>query len=198
MKKNQGLTEELQNKIITGLSRVSVALRSDSWEISKKEKLSPTQMQVLTLLEVKKALTVSALSELLGISKASLSDSVIALENKDLVKKVPSAKDQRSTDILLTSKGSKLALRLKDSSHELVQGLRYLNPSEQSELLFLVSKVIKGLQEEGKITPSKMCVSCKFFAANAHNSKEKPHHCNLIDAAFGAGDLRMDCPEHEI
>jgi hypothetical protein len=40
-------------------------------------------------------------------------------------------------------------------------------------------------------------VTCRFFRRDAHPDSARPHHCALLDAPIGSGELRVDCAEHE-
>jgi hypothetical protein len=42
-----------------------------------------------------------------------------------------------------------------------------------------------------------MCVSCRFFRPFQHDDLARPHHCAFVDAPFGDGELRLDCPDFQ-
>jgi protoglobin len=42
-----------------------------------------------------------------------------------------------------------------------------------------------------------MCVSCRFFRPFIHDDPTHPHQCAFVDAPFGDGELRLDCPDHQ-
>lgn len=70
-------------------------------------------------------------------------------------------------------------------------------PSEEQTIFFKgLTTIIHQLQEDQKIPVSRMCVTCHYFNPNVYDDRDRPHHCNLVDAPFGDGDLRLDCPEH--
>jgi hypothetical protein len=56
--------------------------------------------------------------------------------------------------------------------------------------------MIRTLQERGRIPVARMCVSCTFFRPFRHDDRARPHHCAFVDAPFGDGELRLDCPDH--
>jgi hypothetical protein len=42
-----------------------------------------------------------------------------------------------------------------------------------------------------------MCVTCRFFARDAHPTDgARPHDCALLGSPLSDGELRVDCPEH--
>lgn len=186
----------VDSKILTGLSRLSVALRSDYWGRSFKEDLNPTQLQVLTyMLSLDEAPTVGELARQLGVTKATLSDTVKSLCEKNLARRVASQKDRRSANVHLTSAGRKLAARLGGWSGGLLAATRLLTKEEKDQLLLLVSKMVLGLQEAGRIAPARLCLGCVYFRSNKHPGSQKPHHCDFVDAPLGDGDLRLNCSD---
>jgi hypothetical protein len=56
--------------------------------------------------------------------------------------------------------------------------------------------MIRTLQVRGRIPVARMCVSCRFFRPYRHDHPTTPHHCAFVDAPFGDGELRLDCPDH--
>lgn len=187
-------SQDVDAKILTGLSRLSVALRSDSWSRSFKESLNPTQLQVLSYMAASgRPATVGELARQLGATKATLSDSVQVLCEKKLVHKAPSAEDRRSSSLRLTRAGLETAGRLAGWSSGLLEGFRFLGAEEKGQLLLLISKLIRGLQEAGRIAPARLCLGCVYFAPDRHPGSRKPHHCNFVDAPLGGSDLRLDC-----
>ena len=59
-------------------------------------------------------------------------------------------------------------------------------------------RLIGTLQGSGVVTVARMCVTCRFFRRDVHPGSASPHHCGLLDVPLGVGDLRADCPEHEL
>jgi hypothetical protein len=56
--------------------------------------------------------------------------------------------------------------------------------------------MIRTLQERGRIPVARMCVSCRYFQPFRYPDPDRPHHCAFVDAPFGDGELRLDCPDH--
>lgn len=189
----------VEEMLLDGLSRIGMALRSESWNLSAKESLNPTQFQVMTLVNKSThPLTVTELAEKIGVTKASLSDTVSALESKGFLKKKKSETDQRSSHLHLTASGKKIMDRLKGWPEEMIQSLEHFNDQEKGQFLSLISKLIQGLQEQGKIAPAKMCFNCKYFKPQAYPGQKKPHHCDFIKSPIAEHDLRLDCDEYEV
>lgn len=189
--------EPLASRLTTGLTKIALALRTQAWESAGREGLHPTQAQILLLLAGHPAgLRIGELAAQLGVTAATTSDSVRALEGKGSATKLPVAGDARGVRVKLTEEGHEQARRQAGWPDALVDVIGELDPQEQQVLLHGVIKMIRGLQERGLITVARMCVTCRYFAPYAHNDPERPHHCRFVDIPFGDQEFRVDCPDH--
>lgn len=187
---------DLETKLLTGLAKISLAFRAEEQKQSFEVRLSPTQAKALLLVE-DGIQSPSEISKRIGVSRASLSDSLTALQDKGLLKKRRSPEDSRATILELTAKGRRRSDGLADWPTALQESLDDLNTEEKQILLRVLSKIIANLQDQGSVSVPRMCANCRFFRPNAHAGSKKPHHCDYINSAFSDGELRLDCPEHE-
>jgi len=188
--------EPTGNQVVTGLSKISLALKTQAWKGASQRGLTPTQGQILALLAQKGRRRLGEIAELLGITPATASDAVKALSAKGLVAKERGPGDARSVSLSLTPQGSAEAERTALWPDFLLAAVERLEPEEQQVFLRGLVKMIAVLQEEGYIAPARMCVTCTFFRPNAHPDPARPHHCAFVDAAFGEGELRLECADH--
>jgi DNA-binding MarR family transcriptional regulator len=160
--------------------------------------LTPTQAQILGYLRFRgrQGARVSEVAEALAVTPATASESTDALVRKGLVRKARVAEDGRARLVVLTPAGRKEAERLAGWPDFLLRAVRRLPASEQATLLRVLLKTIRELQRAGRIPVSRMCVTCRYFRPYAHPDPEQPHHCAFVDAPFGDGLLRVDCPDH--
>ena len=187
---------DLETKLLTGLAKISLAFRAEEQKQSFEVRLSPTQAKALLLVE-DGIQSPSEISKRIGVSRASLSDSLTALQDKGLLKKRRSPEDSRATILELTAKGRRRSDGLADWPTALQKSLDDLNTEEKQMLLRVLSKIIANLQDQGSVSVPRMCANCRFFRPNAHAGSKKTHHCDYINSAFSDGELRLDCPEHE-
>ncbi|MEO0406975.1 MAG: MarR family winged helix-turn-helix transcriptional regulator [Cyanobacteria bacterium P01_A01_bin.135] len=192
------LNEPIAQRIITGLAKVSTALRSQAWQGAEAQGLTPTQGQVLTLLQsaTGDGMRLSAIAAGLATSPATASDAVSTLVKKGLVTRERATDDRRAIAIRLTDAGLAQAQQAASWPDFLLDAVDTLPPDEQAIFFKGLTAIIRKLQEQNNIPVSKMCVTCHYFAPYAHKDGDRPHHCNLVDAPFGDRDLRLDCPEH--
>jgi DNA-binding MarR family transcriptional regulator len=189
-------TPNLQERLLDGFERIAVVMRSDSWRQAAPSGLNPAQGAILRVLVARPAgLRVRALAEHLGVRQPTVTDSVLALERKDLVRRHTDPTDARAT--IVKAMPGALAEPAAKIRSQAAAALADLTEAEQIGLLKTLIKLIRSLQHHNAIPPQRMCVTCKYFRPNAHPETEAPHHCAYVDAPFGDRALRLDCTEHE-
>ncbi|EKE68214.1 MarR family winged helix-turn-helix transcriptional regulator [Celeribacter baekdonensis] len=182
--------------IITALQRLAMFWRASQWLVAKDFALNPTQGEVLTRVAAKPERAVD-LADMLGISQASLSDSVAALDRKGLVRRRRDPDDGRARMIEVTRAGASLAERMPDAPAVIQEAIAGLAEDDRAGLLRCLSLIIRSLQEAEAIPIQRMCLTCHYFRPHVHTDPVRPHHCGFVDAAFGDGGLRLDCADHE-
>jgi DNA-binding MarR family transcriptional regulator len=189
--------EPLAKRVTTGLAKVGLALKQQAWAEAGGRGLTPTQGQVLALLRANPAgLRLGELAAQLGVTGATTSDSVGALARKGLVTKAGLAGDGRAVVVRLTPAGAREAATAAAWPDFLLEAVDELSGAEQAAFLRGLVTMIRALQVRGRIPVARMCVSCQFFRPFRHDDPAAPHHCAFVDAPFGDGELRLDCPDH--
>jgi DNA-binding MarR family transcriptional regulator len=190
--------EPLARRVTTGLAKVGLALKHQAWAEAGGRGLTPTQGQVLALLRANPAgLRLGELAGQLGVTAATTSDSVGALHRKGLVAKLPLATDGRAVLVRLTPAGVREAAAAAAWPDFLLEAVGELSEPEQAAFLRGLVTMIRTLQLRGRIPVARMCVSCRFFQPFRHPDGDLPHHCAFVDAPFGDGGLRLDCPDFD-
>jgi DNA-binding MarR family transcriptional regulator len=187
--------DSTEQSILIGLSKVSLALKSQSWQDAGAHGVSPTQSQILALLQAKghEGMRLSEVAAGLAVTPATASDAVRVLDLKGLVLKRRSTEDARAISIVLTSQGRKLAELTACWSDLLLGAVEELSEPEQTVFLGGLTKMIRKLQESGQIPIAKMCVTCRFFQPDLYPDSDMPHHCDFVNAPFGDRDLQLEC-----
>ena len=181
----------------TGLAQLSLFLRTRQWQAAESLGLTPTQNTVLTLLRQRGPNRVRTLAKLLGVSLATASRVISALERKQLVRKTIDPADGRAALVSLAPAGLRVVSTRTEFPEGLLSALAGLSPLESRALHTALSKVILELQESGAIEPQRMCCTCRFFRPYRHSDQSRPHHCDFVDAPFGTASLRLDCGDHQ-
>ena len=185
--------------MVTGLAKIGMALRSHAWRSAAAQGLTPTQGEVLALLVAgdRGGLRLGELARQLGVRAPTASEAVSALARKALVVKSADPADARAVRVLLTDSGREEAARVASWPEFLMQAVGALSEAERVVFLRALVTMIRELQNSGRIPVARMCVSCTFFRPHVHPDPRRPHHCAFVDAPFGDGELRVDCPEQD-
>lgn len=192
--------ESVAAQVAAGLVKLSLALRHEAWKEARGGGLTPTQGQVLSWLLLQapgQRPTPGELAKALALSPATVSEALNALEAKGLVRRRQSGDDRRSYQLELTDAGRRAARASAGWADFLAAAVDSLPAADQVALLKVLVRLIRSLQLQGKIPVARMCVSCSYFRPFVHPDPERPHHCMYVDAAFGDGRLRLECPDYE-
>lgn len=192
-------SDPIDQRMVAGLCKICLAIRSNAWQGAKQLGLTPTQGQILILLQEKNGVParLTEVAQGLAITPATASDTVSALVEKELVKKTKAPDDARAIAIALTEKGEREATNATSWPDFLLKATQDLSLTEQESVLRGLMKIVRSLQENGDIPVTRMCVTCRFFHPNVYEDSDRPHHCAFVDAPFGDRHLRLDCPDHE-
>ena len=188
----------LPDRLVTGLSKIGLAMKSRPWRRQGRQGVGPLQVQVLAFLcgRSTQSATVSTIARELSVKLPTASEVIRTLEQKRLVRRRRTEVDNRVVTVHLTAKGAKAGRVVSGWPEILSAAAQQLSTEEQVSLLTVLVKLIRSLQLQGEIPVARMCVSCEHFRPHAHPDAEQPHHCQFLDAPFGAQALRIDCPDY--
>jgi DNA-binding MarR family transcriptional regulator len=184
--------------LIVGLSKISLGMKSQAWSRAPAEGVTPTQAQILVLLQGRaEGARLSTIAETLGITAPTASDAVASLVAKKLVVRGRDKDDARAARFRLSRSGQGVAARAGAWPDFLQKAVGTLDAAEQTAFLRTLTKMIRALQDAGDIPVQRMCVDCRFFRPHVHPDPQRPHHCAFVDAPFGEHHIRIDCADQD-
>lgn len=186
----------IESKIVASLERITQSFRVLLWRQSKEFPLTPTQIQLLIFLlhhdtENRK---VSYLAEEFNMTKATISETVKTLEQKELIVKEYEEQDTRSYTIHLTDRGREVAQQTSLFTEEIRTPIHNLNGTSKEILLSSLLEIVTHLNQSGIISVQRMCISCSYYQSSDDGTL---HFCRLLNQKLATTDLRIDCPEHQ-
>jgi DNA-binding MarR family transcriptional regulator len=192
------IQDTLPDRLVTGLSKIGLAMKSRTWRRKGRQGIGPLQIQVLTFLRSRPnhSATVSTIARELSVKLPTASEVIRTLEHKRLVRRRRREIDNRVVTVHLTSLGAKAGHVENRWPEILASATENLSVQEQVALLTSLVKLIRALQLQGEIPVARMCVSCEHFHSHAYAESDQPHHCDFYNAAFGDQAFRLDCPEY--
>jgi DNA-binding MarR family transcriptional regulator len=187
-------TSDQRRQAAAGLDQLASLVRAQSW----RKDLPPTQAALLRVLEgVPAGQRARQLAERLGISAASLSDSLKALETKGWIERLPDPADGRAAIIRLSAEGKTLALDLLGGDGGMSALLKRLGSEDLGALLRITQLLVSEAQQQGLASGPRTCLGCRFFQPYASGDRGRPHFCGFVQKPFGDPELRVDCADQE-
>jgi DNA-binding MarR family transcriptional regulator len=160
--------------------------------------LNPAQWEALRYLARANRFsrTPAALADYLGSTRGTVSQTLIALEQKGFVGRTQSTRDKRSIDLELTSQ-AEAALR----GDPLIALARDLAASAGAEIDGIVTTLRAALhravaRNDGKAFGA--CHTCRHFQRDVGTASRTPHRCGLLDEPLSETDSRAICVEQEL
>lgn len=186
--------DDLAGKIVAALDRIAHARRTQRQVFATESGLTLLQVELLATLAdgAPPQPLIGLLATELGVSQPTVTDSVRALERKDLVRRDPDPSDARRTLITLTPDGRRMVVELAARDRAFTRAVADLPTGTQEQTLGALLGVIGNLVGTGAITVARTCLTCRF-----HRREQGTDHCDLLQAELPAPDLRVNCPEHQ-
>jgi DNA-binding MarR family transcriptional regulator len=176
------------------IERLAGLIRNESRNLLLEHGLQPVQFDALHYLSIcnRYSDTPMGVTEYLGQTKGTISQTLKVLEKKLLLKKVSDEKDKRVTHLLVTDKGRELI--------SLIFPLPIMKKVDleiaDSELINLntsLSQLLNTIQRGNQFKAFRQCHTCR------HNLKlsKNEFFCNLTKENLSNSDVKLICREHE-
>ncbi|MCG8039259.1 MAG: MarR family transcriptional regulator [Candidatus Thiodiazotropha taylori] len=176
------------------LERLSEILRTDLRKSGIEHGLQPVQLEVLHYLSVcnRYSDTPLAVTEYLGQTKGTVSQTIKVLEQKGLLQKRNDTEDKRVSHLSLTPRGSKLLDQLVPPPM-LTKASDKLPERTRKQINQALQQLVMALLQSNGMKSFGVCHTCRY---NLH-SKDGGYFCNLVKQALTEDDLERLCREHE-
>ncbi len=186
---------EIEEKIVSALEKLTQVNRILLWDVSKRENLSPIQIQFLLYISRHKeeSSTIGKLAEEFGLTPATVSEAVNSLEEKGLLLRKQSKKDGRVFALTLTFAGKEAVKKIANWSDALKKHIEKLPLQGKEVTLKFLLDLIKSLYESGVISVARLCFTCANFVMDARPESSKPYYCKLTNMAFSNSEVNVDC-----
>jgi DNA-binding MarR family transcriptional regulator len=158
--------------------------------------LNPAQWEALRYLARANRFsrTPAALAAYLASTRGTVSQTVIALAEKGLVARTPSARDKRSVELSLTPRGE--ALLRSDPLLALARDIDGAAGRRARDLTASLRATLRNAIARNDGRAFGACLTCRHFRADVRRSGP-PHHCALLDEPLSEADSRAICVEQE-
>lgn len=139
--------------------------------------------------------TPAALAAYLGSTRGTVSQTLIALEQKGHLTREPSTRDRRSVTLELTSAGA-LALK-RDPILALAADFQGTAPGEIEAVVETLRGALHAMLARNGGRAFGACYTCRHFRRGEGAGRGMPHQCALLDEPLSEADSRAICVEQE-
>jgi DNA-binding MarR family transcriptional regulator len=181
---------EMQNTATALLSRLARVVAAEGYV----QGLKPVQLQVLRYLGLANRFsrTPRALTEWLGQTKGTVSQTIASLERRGLVSRSGDPADRRIVRLDLTEKGHAALDTAGDASATL---MAYLDAEQRAVFETLIARMLKmHLAAHGQRAMG-LCRACRHFKKDAPGGGQ--HRCALLNVPLDDRDAASVCIEQE-
>ncbi|QEQ97617.1 MarR family winged helix-turn-helix transcriptional regulator [Neptunomonas concharum] len=176
------------------LERLAGLLRSEGRSLLLEHGLQPVQFEALHYLSMcnRYSDTPMGVTEFLGQTKGSVSQSLKILEKKGLITKMPDSKDKRVTHMQVTDAGRAVIAALLPSP-QLLAAQALCDTQDIECLNTQLRALLTAMQRANQFRTFGQCASC------VHNlpMEEGDFLCRLTNERLSAQDVTLICREHE-
>jgi DNA-binding MarR family transcriptional regulator len=176
------------------VERMGTVVRAQMRKAAATLKLQPVHLQVLAYLARcnRYSDTPAAVTDYLGITKGSASQSLLVLERKRLLEKVPDSRDRRVVHLHLTEQGhDALSATLPPTLWQ--QAFSGLDEQRLVLAVEALTQVLRNLHQSHRYQTFGQCFTCRHFRSKDANV----FHCGLTQEALSTAEARQICHEHE-
>lgn len=139
--------------------------------------------------------TPMALTRYLGTTRGTMSQTIIALDRKGYLERIPSKRDKRSVDLELTTAGKK---KLKsDPISSLAKALEPTDGLDVKSVRVMLETILDRLIKANDGRSFGQCRTCRYFDRETAKTDETAYRCSLLDVSLSLSDSKKICVEHE-
>ena len=175
------------------IERLGNLVRVDVRAVCHEYGVRPAQLEVLRFLTQcnRYSDTPQAVTEFLGLTKGTVSQTINVLEQKGLLRKRDDVADKRLVHLKPTAKGVRLVERAVPAK-SLVRGLEDLPGSGSQVVEKVLRDLLQSLQRANGYKTFAPCHTCRF------NQKRKGRYvCGLTREPLSEREVELVCREHQ-
>ncbi len=177
------------------LERLNNLIRSESRNLGAKYGLQPVQLDALAYLAIcnRYSDTPRGVTDYLGLTKGTVSQTLNALENKGLLKKLADKQDKRVVHLWVTAAGHRL-LKKSVPAPVISEAHAALAAEQRKQLETGLKALLSTIQYTNSMKTFGVCKTCQ------HNQviSENESYCQLTQEALSTEDIELICREHAV
>lgn len=174
------------------IERIANLLRNELRRTGTEYGLQPVQIEALHYLSIcnRYSDTPMGVTEYLGQTKGSVSQSLNVLERKGFLAKKTDAKDKRVTHLRLSKTGRRV-LQKAIPAAQLVDACQHLSRGSQAEISAALLQLLRVMQKANGMKSFGVCHTCRY-----HQTLDGGYVCGLTHEPLSAQETQLICREH--
>ncbi|WP_105169933.1 MarR family winged helix-turn-helix transcriptional regulator [Pseudoalteromonas sp. T1lg23B] len=183
-----------QNHIYNSVERLGDLLKVGARQAGAEHGLQPVHVEVLHYLSIcnRYSDTPMAVTDYLGLTKGTVSQTLKVLEKKDLLVKSIDENDKRITHLKLSESGQKLVADLLPTSL-FMNACAQLSPEQQSNIDSSLKLLLRALLTANNLKTFGVCKTCRYNQQTSDGN----YFCGLVKQPLTSDDTQLICREHE-
>ena len=177
------------------IERISRLLQSETRQVGSDYNLQPIQLNALHFLKRSNRYsnTPQGVTEYFGLTKGTVSQTLMNLESKGFIKKNADKKDGRVVHLDVTRAGEKLLDKTMPSP-AMLSAWEGLQDGDQKQLVEDLKRLLLAMQKTNGMKAFGVCGTCRY------NQKigEKKFFCELTQENLSQKDTELLCREHQL
>ncbi|OHU84397.1 MULTISPECIES: MarR family winged helix-turn-helix transcriptional regulator [Pseudoalteromonas] len=182
------------NHIYNSVERLGDLLKVGARQAGAEHGLQPVHVEVLHYLSIcnQYSDTPMAVTEYLGLTKGTVSQTLKVLEKKSLLVKTIDENDKRITHLKLSVSGQQLVAALLPTNL-FIKACEQLSPEQQSDIDSSLKLLLSALLKANNLKTFGVCKTCRFN----QQTNDGNYFCGLVKQPLSKGDVQLICREHE-
>jgi len=174
------------------IERMSALIRSEERKKCTELGLQPVHLQVMDYLSRcnRYSDTPAALTNYLGMTRGTVSQTLQLLEKKGYIKKTADINDRRMVHLSLLTEGDTILNKARPEDLY-SQASAIFNENESQENVFV--NALTALQKANKSQSFGLCKTCKYFTRTSDG-----FFCGLTKEQLSQSDSEKICQEHTV
>ena len=172
------------------VERLGNLMRSELRKAGSEETLQPVHVQALLYLTKanRYSNTPQALADYLGLTKGTVSQTLLVLDRRGLIERYQDDVDRRVVRLRLSSDGEQL---LSDSQPTLAwqNATRNISPNRIRNAVSALREALVTLQEDNEGTPFGICHNCSF----CQKLSQRVYRCGQMGDRLSGPETRKIC-----
>jgi DNA-binding MarR family transcriptional regulator len=177
------------------VERLSLLTRAGLRQAGAAQGLQPVHLHILFYLNQANRFsnTPLALTEYLGLTKGTVSQTVLVLARRRLVSRYADPQDGRIVRLVLTAAGGAL-LNTLNSASAWRDAVRTASPARVTSAMIVLRQVLAQVQSQSGKRSFGVCSTCR------HNQRLGPrsYFCGLMQEKLSSPEVRRICREHSV